>query len=345
MDQTARLSLPFIVAQQAQKHITHNEALLALDTLVQPVVKSRALAAAPASPVLGEAYIVAGGASGAWAGHQDEIAAWRSGAWVFHDPAEGWQAYVEDARELVVFQAGAWVAIAGNGAGGVPQLGINASADAVNRLALSAEASLFSHAGGGHQVKLNKASAADSVSLLYQNNWIGHAEMGLTGDNHWRLKVSPDGVNWIAALAIDNASGDVTTAGALLPATDNAVTLGASGARWSAVWAATGTIQTSDARQKTDIGPSDLGLDFLLSLRPVRYRWRDGTRPHYGLIAQEVRAAFDTAGIADFAGYVKADPADPESEEGLRYAEFIAPLIGAVQTLTARVANLEAIRR
>lgn len=342
MDQSARLSLPFIVAQQAQKHITHNEALLALDTLAQPVVRSRTVTSPPAGPLAGEAYIVAGLASGAWAGHADEIAVWRSGAWAFHDPAEGWQAYVEDARELVVFQAGAWVAIAGNGPAGVPQLGVNAGADAVNRLAVSAPASLFSHEGNGHQLKLNKAAAAETASLLYQSGWTGHAEMGLAGDNHWHLKVSPDGVSWIEALAVDNASGDVTMAGALRPAADNAVTLGTGGARWSAVWAATGLIQTSDARQKTDIVPSDLGLDFVLSLKPVRYRWREGHRPHYGLVAQEVREALAAAGIADFGGYVKTDPADPESAEGLRYGEFIAPLISAVQALAARIAALEA---
>jgi len=342
MDQTARLSLPFILSAQAQKHVTHNEALLALDALVQPVVASRAVTAPPAAPLLGEAYIVADGASGAWAGHDREIAVWRSGAWVFHDPASGWQVYVEDARELVVFQSGAWVALAGNGAGGVPRLGVNASADMTNRLAVSSPATLLNHAGAGHQLKLNKAAAGDTASLVFQSNWSGHAEMGLAGDNHWRLKVSPDGGSWVEALAVDNATGAVTVGGALRPAADNTATLGASGARWSAVWAATGTIQTSDARQKTDIAPSELGLDFLLALEPVRYRWKDGARPHHGLIAQQVRAALDTLRVEDFAGYVKADPADPESEEGLRYCEFVAPLIAAVQELAGRVAALEA---
>jgi hypothetical protein len=341
MDQTARLSLPFILSAQAQKHVTHNEALLALDTLVQPVVASRTLAAPPASPLLGEAHIVADGATGAWAGHDREIAVWRSGAWMFHDPAGGWQAYVEDARELVVFQAGAWVALAGNGPAGVPRLGVNALADATNRLAVSSPATLLNHAGAGHQLKLNKAAAGDTASLLFQSNWSGHAEMGLAGDNHWRLKVSPNGGAWIEALSVNNATGAIAVAATLRPAADNVASLGTSGARWSAVWAATGTIQTSDERQKTDIAPGDLGLDFIMALEPVRYRWKDGARPHQGLLAQQVRAALDGLGIADFAGHVKADPADPESEEGLRYAEFVAPLIAAVQELARRVEALE----
>ncbi|HTN62141.1 MAG TPA: hypothetical protein VL147_11375 [Devosia sp.] len=45
--------------------------------------------------------------------------------------------------------------------------------------------------------------------------------------------------------------------------------------------------------------------------------------------------------IADVASYVKADPTDPESEEGLRYDAFIAPLIAAVQVLAQRVEALE----
>ena len=43
----------------------------------------------------------------------------------------------------------------------------------------------------------------------------------------------------------------------------------------------------------------------------------------------------------DFAGHVLGDPSDPESEQGLRYDAFIAPLIAAVQELAKRVGALE----
>jgi len=350
MDHTARLSLPFIVSQQAQKHVTHNEALQALDALVQPVVESRVVTAPPASPLPGEAYIVPAGATGAWAGHAGEIVAYQSGAWLFYDPAPGWQVYDKAAKALLAFDT-TWVPLASSGPTGVPTLGINTTADATNRLAVAAPASLFTHDGNGHQLKLNKAAAADTVSLLFQANWSGRAEMGLMGDNAWRLKVSPNGSAWVNALTVDATTGGVTFIAPPRPAIDNATTLGASGARWSAVWAATGTIQTSDIRQKTDIAPSDLGLDFILSLNPVRYRWlvggnengasRSGRRTHYGLLAQEVKAALDAAGCVDFAGHVLVDPADPESEQGLRYDAFIAPLIAAVQALAARIETLE----
>ena len=65
MNDTARLSLPFIMAGQALKHITHNDALNRLDALVQPVVESSALATPPVSPLPGEAWVVPGGATGA----------------------------------------------------------------------------------------------------------------------------------------------------------------------------------------------------------------------------------------------------------------------------------------
>ena len=353
MDQTSRLGLPFIMPQQAQKHVTHNEALQALDALVQPVVESRAVTAPPVSPLLGDAYIVAPGATGAWAGHDNEIAAFQSCAWLFYDPAPGWLVYARSEKAILAFDAGAWTALASSGSTGIPTLGINSSADTTNRLAVASAASLFTHAGNGHQLKLNKAASGDTASLLYQTGFSGRTEMGLMGDNHWRLKVSTTGSSWLNALTVDNATGGVTLVAPLRPATDNAMTLGASGARWSAVWAATGTIQTSDIRQKTDIAPSDLGLDFILALEPVSYRWivggiedhfeRPGRRTHYGLIAQQVKTALDAAGCADFAGYVQADPNQPDSDLGLRYDAFIAPLIAAVQELAGRVQALEGV--
>jgi hypothetical protein len=315
------------------------------------VVESRALSAPPATPLLGDAYIVGAGGSGAWAGHDNEIAAFQAGAWLFYDPAPGWQAYVKAEQAIVVFDAGAWVALASRGSAGIPSLGINTGADMTNRLAVAAAASLFTHSGNGHQLKLNKAAPSDTASLLFQTGYSGRAEMGLMGDNAWRLKVSGDGSSWVNAVTIDSATGGMTVAAPLRPAADNAITPGASGARWSAVWAATGVIQTSDERHKTDIAPSDLGLDFILALEPVRYRWkvggngdgvaRAGRRTHYGLLAQQVKAAVEAMGRGDFAGYVKADTEDAESEEGLRYDAFIAPLLAAVQELAARVAALE----
>ena len=341
MDDTPRLRLPQIIAGQAMKHITHNEALMRLDALVQASVEASTLTAPPASPLAGEAWIVPTGATGAWAGHTAEIVAWQAGAWTFYDPAPGWQVFDKATGTLRIFSGADWIAVAATGAG-LPQLGIHTSASSTNRLAVAAAATLLTHDGAGHQLKLNKAATGDTASLLFQSNFSGRAEMGLMGDNAWRIKVSADGSAWTNALTLAS-DGSASFAGAVKPASDNAVTLGASGARWSAVWSATGTIQTSDMRYKSDIAPSDLGLDFILALNPVRYRWRDSSDDtmHYGLLAQEVLAAAEAAGAAQFGGHVLVDPKDKESQQALRYSSFIGPLISAVHTLAQRIKVLE----
>jgi hypothetical protein len=160
------------------------------------------------------------------------------------------------------------------------------------------------------------------------------------------------------------SNGDfrVANTGFFHPVTDNAVSLGLSGFRWSAVWAANGTIQTSDERAKADITNATLGSDFIKALRPVSYRWieggkrdtgeRDednnyiyesvsGTRTHWGFIAQEVKQAVDDAGV-DFGGWVLTDKDDPDSQQALRYDQFIAPLTKALQEALEKIETLEA---
>ncbi len=72
------LSLPLIMPAQAQKHVTHNEALRLLDVMVQLAVLNRNLSAAPALPSVGDRHIVAAGAVGTWAGQVGKIALFTS---------------------------------------------------------------------------------------------------------------------------------------------------------------------------------------------------------------------------------------------------------------------------
>ena len=130
---------------------------------------------------------------------------------------------------------------------------------------------------------------------------------------------------------------------AFYPRTNGGPDLGTSGRRWNTVYATTATINTSDAREKTDIVTSALGLDFVNQLHPVSYQRIDGTRTHYGLIAQEVEQVLIDNSISteNFAGFIRGDVNDPESILGLRYSEFISPMIKAIQELTARIETLE----
>src|SRR5581483_4729600 len=302
MDSTPNLQLPYLMAAQAQKHVTHNEALTALDALVQLAVLDKDLSSPPGSPADGARYIVGAGPSGAWAGGANKIAAYQDGAWMLYPPSEGWLAWVADEDKLYVYSGTAWsefvsgagslhhvaddpapqlggnldanghdigfddgtgvtddsgneqllfhktasavnqVGITNAAAGNAPRiaaeggdaninlelrgkgtghvdadkLGINAAADTTNRLAVKSPSSLFDNVGNGHQHKINKAAAADTASTLYQTGYSGRAEYGLTGDDNFHIKVSPDGASWKEALVVDRTTASGTMVGGLL---------------------------------------------------------------------------------------------------------------------------------
>ena len=210
MSMTARLSLPYIAPQQAQKQVTYNAAMALLDQLVQASVKSRSVATPPGSPAAGDAYVVAASATGAWSGKDGKLATFTDAGWSFVTPHNGWLVWVLDAGEIAVFASGVWSSVLPVGGTGLARFGINAVADTTNRLAVSADASLFSHAGTSHRLKLNKANAADTASVIYQDGGSGRAELGLAGDDAFHLKVSPDGSAWTEALIVGQSSGLVT---------------------------------------------------------------------------------------------------------------------------------------
>lgn len=107
MTDTSRLSLPVIEAAQAQKHVTHNEALTLLDALTQLTVESRTLIAPPGAPVDGACYIPAASATGAWNGWDGQLAVY-SGGWFRIVPVAGLKAWVRAERLTVTFEDGVW---------------------------------------------------------------------------------------------------------------------------------------------------------------------------------------------------------------------------------------------
>ena len=132
--------------------------------------------------------------------------------------------------------------------------------------------------------------------------------------------------------------------------------LGFSGSRWRNIYYS-GSVTTSDKNEKNTITKSDLGLDFIKKLNPVSFKWNKETlddKTHYGLIAQEVEETILNMGkkLEDFGAVDKpttqeegkdyAVTKDESTNMGLNYTELIAPLIKAVQELTAKVEALEA---
>ena len=502
-----------MAAAQSQKHVTHNDALLTLDAVVQLSVLNTNLATPPGSPVEGQRHIIGSAATGAWAGKDLNVTYYSSGIWVFLPPRKGWSCWNEALNELLVWNGSAWANVV-QASGAVTATSINnnslparltilglggATANATNRLSINAPAALFNNAGSSITITANKNAAANDAAITFQTAFSSRALVGLLGTDDFSIKVSPDGSTWKTALEVNRTTGAVTLpntagtggavlfsaaqsltygeklqacsnisaaslantsiqtfaaavgvsipaggiffqcdaagssesypflfrrngvvrwywavdaanalrfyaynssgsyvseplrlaeAGAVSPGADNSSTLGTSSLRWSTVYAATGTINTSDIREKKDIAKSMLGLDFINALVPVSYKWRvgsnsvvrtqegheqvilkeaykdevsgieypaiienrpkfketivskPGTRTHYGLIAQDVKAALKSVGISDFAGYIKENPSDPDSREGLRYDQFIPALIKAVQELDAKVKAL-----
>ncbi len=215
--------LPYLAPQQAQKHVTANESLRRLDQLVQASVLSKTVAAEPAGPADGDAYILPPGKTGAHWGSMaaHSLAAFQDGAWREFPPKTGWLVFNDADGKFYAFSAGSWSELAGGGSGFDPDpefntIGVNAAADAANRVAVAAPATLLNHDGAGHQLKINKAAAGDTGSILFQTASSGRAEIGLAGDDNFHFKVSPDGSSWTEAIQIDRATGIVTlTAGSV----------------------------------------------------------------------------------------------------------------------------------
>ncbi len=133
-DATPHLGLPYIAAAQAQKHVTHNEALHVLDSIVQLAVLDRDLTAPPGSPAEGDRYIVGPSATGGWAGHDGEVAAYVDAAWSFYAPAAGWIAFVVDEATLYFWNGSAWASMQGviTALQNLALLGVGTTADATN---------------------------------------------------------------------------------------------------------------------------------------------------------------------------------------------------------------------
>ena len=86
-------------------------------------------------------------------------------------------------------------------------VGINTTADATNRLAVSSDATLLSHAGSDHRVVVNKDGETDTASLLFQTGYFGRAEMGTAGSDDLAVKVSADAATWNTGVSFNAATG------------------------------------------------------------------------------------------------------------------------------------------
>lgn len=217
MTDTVHLGMPFIEGSQAQKHVTHNEALRILDAVVQIGVLNADQTIPPLTPADGDRHIVASGATGAWAGYADAVAVYEDGVWRFLTPKLGWCAWSDADGALLVYDGAAWINVAGAGtmSGSIAQLGINDIASAPNLLTVRSNAALFGAVDvadsgtGDMRLQISKEAGANTASAVFSNAFSGRAEFGLIGSDAFKLKVSSDGLAFVEALVVDQNSGNV----------------------------------------------------------------------------------------------------------------------------------------
>jgi hypothetical protein len=123
-DFTARHGLPNLYVGQAQKEVTHNEALARIDALLHPAVE--ALATEPISGLTasddGRCWLIAASASGLWTGRAGQIARWSGGSWRYLAPVAGMTLWLSSTGKRLFYIGSDWLepdAIAGPSGGAV----------------------------------------------------------------------------------------------------------------------------------------------------------------------------------------------------------------------------------
>ena len=160
-DLTARWGLPLLVPGQAQKEMTHNEALAALDVIAQPAVVAAGIDTPPETPEEGACWIVGAAPELAWAGHAGEIAGWTAGGWRFVSPQCGTTVWLCDRNVAARFGDVGWISgeIAGDSLvlGGQTMLAVPAAA-------------IATPTGGGTIDSEARASIGAIIELLRGHN-------------------------------------------------------------------------------------------------------------------------------------------------------------------------------
>lgn len=105
---TPNFVIPEIQPNQAQKHVTANEAFSVIDYAMDRTVIDATSTAPPGSPSEGDKYIVAATATGDWAGEEGKIACRSDATWIFFTPKEGWEFYDLDTSLLLRYDGSDW---------------------------------------------------------------------------------------------------------------------------------------------------------------------------------------------------------------------------------------------
>jgi hypothetical protein len=201
-------------------------------------------------------------------------------------------------------------------------------------------AKLMVSTSGTTGLRLNSTSSSD-VQLDF-----------VRSGNDWRMK------NTVGSIVFSQSADDLATmtdvfrigGGTVTPGGDNTIQLGSSTLRWTMVFATNGTINTSDAREKTNVENLKYGLNELRKLRPVSFDWiskpEEGRK--LGLIAQELQTVLPEV-VRDWDWQYDEDGSDapvkvPAERLGVFYSDIIPVLINGIQELDTRTAAMDTAR-
>ena len=231
-DNTTRLDLPYLAPAQAQKHVTVNETLRRLDSLVMLCLESRQISAQPSLPAEGSAYLLPMTASGsAWSQFSaGSIAVFEDNAWRAFAPKAGFTAFIRDEAQLMVFDATQWRPIQGAAIRDLQDLnllGIGTQADANNPIAAKINKALWTaryaqeNGSGDLRFTFNKENTSRVLSLLFQSNYAARAEIGLIGNDELVFRASSDGVNFVDIAQLRTAQRALQTPNLLTGSINN----------------------------------------------------------------------------------------------------------------------------
>jgi len=186
---------------------------------------------------------------------------------------------------------------------------------------------------GSHSILKNDTGELKLLADQFRVNNNANNEQIISSSVNGNVEIYYDGYK-----KFETYSSGINITGHCRPSATDTYDCGINGAKWDDVYATNGTIQTSDRNEKNTIVDSDLGLAFVNKLKPVSYKFNNKTRTHYGLIAQDIETVLSDISkpTSGFAGFIKED-----DSYGLRYNEFISPLIKAVQELSTEVETLK----
>ena len=187
-------------------------------------------------------------------------------------------------------------------------------------------------------VELNRLTTDGDIAVFYKDGSTVGSIGVVSGDVYIQGPTNHSGIQF-------NTNGILPLRnGAII---DNTLDLGGASYRWDDIYATNGTIQTSDQNEKQDIAElSDAEQRVAVAAKGLlrKFRWRDAVaekgdeaRTHFGIIAQDLQAAFAAEGLdaGDYAMFISSTWTDEETGEertrmGVRYSELLAFIIAAI---------------